>query len=89
MLVYSQGRAQSRCWGGEPAAGGELGPASGAGCWVPGGRAGRAAVTFAVKTPCFGEQGKATERKPGRADARMLQWSLFLAEETVAFRARH
>ena len=39
-------------------------------------------VTFAVKNPCLGEQGKGTERKPGRADVRMLQRSLFLTEET-------
>lgn len=89
VLVYNQGRAQSRSWGGASGRG-----RAGASKWgwvlgARGGCAGRAAVTFAVKTPCFGEQGKGTGRKPGRADVRTLQRSLFLAEETVAFRARH
>lgn len=56
---------------------------------VPGGCAERVAVTFAAKNPCFGEQGKGTETKPGGADVCMLQQSLFLTKETVAFGARH
>lgn len=75
---------------GAPSGRGELQPASGAGCWrgCPGGGWGgaeRAAVTFAMKTPCFGEQGKGTEKKPGGADVCMLRQSLFLIEEAVAF----
>lgn len=102
MLVYTQGRSLLEAPGraelrAGPAGGTHRqGRAAASKCgWVlvraPGQGAGvaeRAVVTFAMKTPCFGEQGKGTERKPGGADVRMLRQSLFLTEEAVAFGAR-